>query len=161
MAFMKDGEITATPNDVLFTLVFNVLGNTGDITPLELEESNLILQVVLDTCKLASASILPAEITIQDPNAVIDFENIGLKVKVAPNPVQQGQPIQLEITTENTLSLYAQLYDLSGTLVETQVLQNPVGRSQHAMAKPLQKGIYFLKMTTEGGEEMTAKVVVF
>ena len=161
MAYLQDGKTTATPNDILFSLVFNVLGNVGETTSLELDESNLILQVVVDTCKLATASVLPIEITIQAPNAVFDFENLDLQVKVAPNPVRKGQSIQLEVTTENVRSLYAELYDLSGSLVETKVFQNPAGRSQRALDKPLQKGIYFLKITSEGGEEMAAKVVVY
>ncbi len=161
MAFIQDGETTASPNEVLFTLVFNVLGNVGETTTLELDESNLPLQVVVDDCKLSSPSVLPTDITIQEPNAVIDFGDIGLQVKVAPNPVQQGQPIQLEVTSLNARSLDVQLYGLSGTLVEMMTLESPAGKSLHTMGRSLQKGVYFLKVTSGEGMAITAKLMVY
>ena len=161
LAFIQEGETTASPNDILFTLVFNVLGNVDQTTTLELDESNLSLQVVVDDCKLTSPSILPTDITIQEPNAVIDFGDIDLQVKVTPNPVRQGQSVQLEVATLNARSLHAQLYDLSGASVETAVLESPAGKSFHHLSKSLRKGIYFLKITSEEGVAMTAKVIVY
>lgn len=161
MVHLETEEATFGPNEVLFTLVFDVLAPTGAITELALDETNMPLQVVVDTCKLASASVTPIDVTIQDPNAVVDFEDLGLQVKVVPNPVQQGQPINLEVMTKEARSLQIQLFDLNGTAVNANTIQCLVGKSLHSWQQSLPKGIYFLKIRTERGKELTTKVVVF
>jgi uncharacterized repeat protein (TIGR01451 family) len=161
LVHLETEEATFGPNEVLFTLVFDALAPVGANTQLELDETNMPLQVVVDTCKLASASVTPIDITIQDPNAVVNFEDLGLQVKVAPNPVQQGQPINLEVMTKEARSLQIQLFDLSGTAVNALTIQCSVGKSLHTVQQSLPKGIYFLKVKTERGKELSTKVVVF
>ena len=74
-------------NETLFTLVFNALAPIGSTTILELDESEIPLQVVVEECKLANPSVLSTEVTVQT-TAVIEFEDTGLQVKVAPNPIR-------------------------------------------------------------------------
>lgn len=161
MVHLDNVEATYGPNEVLFTLVFDALAPTGANTQLALDESNMPIQVVVDTCKLASASVIPVDVTILDPNAVVDFEDLGLQVKIVPNPVQQGQPINLEVMTKEARSLQIQLFDLSGTALNAITIQCPVGKSLHNLQQSLPKGIYFLKVKTERGEELSTKVIVF
>ncbi len=152
---------TTTPDEVLFTLVFNVLAPVGTTTLIELDETNLPLQVVVDTCKLAGASVTGTEVTIEDPNAVIDFDDIGLQVKIAPNPIRQGQAVSLEMKTATARRLSVQLFDMNGTLHHAGTFQGPVGRSVYHINADLKKGIYFMKINAGEGVERTAKLVVY
>ncbi|MEZ4957057.1 MAG: cohesin domain-containing protein [Saprospiraceae bacterium] len=161
LAYLQGGEKTVAADETLFTLVFDVLAPNGANTQLALDETNMPLQVVVDTCKLASASVTPVEIIIMDPNAVVNFEDLGLQVKIVPNPVQQGHPINLEVMAKEARSLQIQLFDLSGTAVDALTIQCPVGKSLHTVQQSLPKGIYFLKVKTERGKELSTKVVVF
>lgn len=152
---------TYDENETLFTLVFNALAPIGSTTTLELDESDIPLQVVVDTCKLANPAVISTEVEIQEPNAVIDFADTGLQVKIAPNPILQGQTIRLEIISEHSQELDIQLFDLSGAATGNMTLNAAAGRSFHSVKQPMSKGIYLMKVRNAEGEEMTGKVVVF
>ena len=153
-------ELTASADAVLFTLIFNVLGNTGDATPLSLDETNLPLQVVVDTCKLASPSVITTDITISEPNTVIEFEDTDLHITVAPNPVRQGGDIQLWVSSKKAEIINIQMFDLSGALIESSTLNVPLGQSFHRLMTPLPKGVYLLKVKDGKEAEMAGKIVV-
>ncbi len=156
-----DQGTTVSSDEVLFTLVFNITAPINSSTLIELDGTNIPLQVVVDTCKLASASVTGTEITIEDVNAVIDFGDIGLQVKVAPNPVRQGQVISLEITTATARRLAVQLFDMNGAMHHAGTFQSPTGKSVYPLNADLRKGIYFMKIDAGEGVERTAKLVVY
>ena len=154
-------EISAGEDETLFKLNFNTLAPMGTSTMLELDESEMPLQVVVDTCKLAGPSVDDTEITIQNPNAAIDMDKINLQVQVSPNPIRQGQVFQVKVDTDRSRHVDLQLCDLSGQLIERATINCPAGQSYHALKAALPKGIYLLKVQSGDEAARTGKVVVF
>ncbi|MEO1260362.1 MAG: T9SS type A sorting domain-containing protein [Bacteroidota bacterium] len=154
-------ELTAGENETLFRIRFNTLAPLGTSTMLELDESEIPLQVVVDTCKLAGPSVADSEITIQNPSSVVDFEKVELHAQVVPNPIKQGQAVQVGISSNRNRQVDLGLYELSGSLIEKTTIHCPEGQSYHALNAALAKGIYLLKVQSEDGAAHTGKVVVF
>ena len=133
----------------------------GTIMQWELDESQLILQIILDNCKLSSPLAVPTDITILSPHAAFNSEEIKLSVLVSPNPIKQWQSIQMKVNTDRGRSLGIQVFDLKANSIKHKTIKSPAGQSQHLLKEELKKGIYLLRIQTEEGKVMTGKLVVF
>jgi len=154
-------SLTASSDEVLFTLVFNVLAPVNSTTQIELDETNIPLQVVVELCKLAGASVTSTEVTIADPNAVIDFEKIGLQLTLHPNPLQVGQDLNVKIQTTSAQQLTVEFIDLGGKQHYLETLDCPAGQSSYLLHPKLAKGIYFVKIAAGSGAVKSTKLVVY
>lgn len=153
--------VSYNPNETLFTLVFNALGQEGASTTLELNEEGTPMQVVVEGCKLASGKVQSTEVTISDPNSTIDLGNAGIKVSIAPNPLPQNQPLQVAIETKKAETLQLQFYDLNGSLLKTQRRHFAAGKNNLQLPLGFSKGLYFVKIKNGEGVEGTVKLVVY
>lgn len=151
---------TLADSTTIFTLKFNVLGSIGSTTTLELDESNLPFQVVVEDCKLASASLQNTTITIGDPTAIITLETENFHLQIAPNPSLAGQPITAEISSAKERELNFCIYDVQGSLIWENTKLIPIGISGIMLAPGLSKGIYFLRVNDSEGRSSLLKLSV-
>ena len=89
--------LTLDDETTLFTLVFNTVAPMGAQTPITFDDTEIPFQTVVDDCKLTGGSHTGTNVTIDNPNAAIEFEDLDLAVQIAPNPIPQGQPLSLQI----------------------------------------------------------------
>ncbi len=144
----------------LCTLKFLAIGGVGSSTPLELDETNLPFQVVVEDCKLAVASIENTIITIQNPNAVSTIAEGDFSLQIMPNPSLAGQPISVQINADKTRDLTFAIYNHQGYLVWERQEHFQAGTSVLTISPNLPKGIYLLRIADDQGNNRVLKMSV-
>lgn len=99
--------------------------------------------------------MLPYTENCYEMNVGIDELLQNSKVSLSPNPVKQGQSI--EIKTINKIGII-QVYNVSGNLIKT--IPSSFTKKQSIETRDLEKGFYLLRIEMEGGEVLTSKVLV-
>lgn len=99
--------------------------------------------------------ILPYIESCYEKNVGIDEILQNSNVSISPNPVQQGQIIEVEA---NNSIAEIQIYNVSGKLEKT--ISSSFTKKQGIDTHDLEKGFYLLKIEIEGGWVLTSKVLV-
>lgn len=133
----------------LCTLKFLAIGGVGSSTPLELDETYLPFQVVVEDCKLANASIENTIITIQNSNGVSTIAEGNFSLQIMPNPSLAGQPISVQINADKTRDLTFAIYNHQGHLIWEKQVSFQAGTSTANLSPNLPKGIYLLHIADE------------
>lgn len=93
--------------------------------------------------------------------AVIFGDGDIVLTKMYPNPVQKGQPLNMEISIPSNEAAQVEVLDVLGKSVYRNFL--PLGTGVYETAIPTSNwngGVYFLKITTTGNQQMIRRVVV-
>jgi hypothetical protein len=144
----------------LCTLKFLAIGGVGSSTPLELDETHLPFQVVVEDCKLAGASLQNAMVTIADPSAIVTVNAANLNMQIAPNPSLAGQAITAEISSSEETEIRFSVFDMQGSLIWENIKQIPAGLSGIRLAPGLSKGMYLLHINDTKGNSSILKLSV-
>ncbi|NOR85990.1 MAG: T9SS type A sorting domain-containing protein [Bacteroidales bacterium] len=99
--------------------------------------------------------MLPYTENCYEINVGIDELLQNSKVSLSPNPVQQGQFIEIEA---NYSIAEIQIYNLTGNHIKT--IPSSFTNKQSIKTNDLEKGLYLLKIEMEDGEVLTSKVLV-
>ncbi|MCB0520330.1 MAG: T9SS type A sorting domain-containing protein [Saprospiraceae bacterium] len=144
----------------IFTLKFLATGGIGSSTLLELDESNLPFQVVVEECKLAGASMQSTTITLENPSAASRLEEEGFSLKIAPNPAMAGQPVVAEIKSSSDKLLTFTIFSQQGSALWQKTERCPAGTSRANLSHGLPQGVYLLRITDANGLRSVLKMSV-
>lgn len=153
-----DTDQSFPDGSTIFTLLFDALASTGTSTDLSLDQSLLPFQVVVEDCKLADATMENATI---DLLLDVPTSELGVSMSIAPNPMEAGQSVFVNINSKTSQSLELHLYDANGRLIQAWEKEVPSGNSSFPLAMPLAKGLYFLKTMDENGGVAAMKLVSY
>lgn len=156
------GQTSTLPDDAtLFKLKFKALSAMGSVTPMTLDTSNLPFQVVVEDCKLATGIVQNATVAVEEPSATGNLEVEGFSLKIAPNPVRSGFPVFAEIMAETARMLTFQIFDPNGVQIENRKEFVQAGKTTVRLSRPLQQGIFVVKVSDENGKRLVLKLVVY
>ncbi|MDR2121585.1 MAG: CotH kinase family protein [Flavobacteriaceae bacterium] len=88
-------------------------------------------------------------------NEYKNIDNVEI-INISPNPVQSGKQIYIEVNNDNLKNLTVDIYDITGNKVST----IPVRVDNTVLTDPQLKGIYIMKVLSEGKLLRTFRFIV-
>jgi SdrD B-like domain len=144
--------------------VFNGIAGDYELSIVSPENTNLVACQPTANISLGESQTVEHNYGASDPESPSStnaLEQGGFSVKITPNPVQAGQPISIETTTETARALRFQAFDASGKLLHTWERQAQPGTNNFSLNASLNEGIYLLKTVDDSGKGQAVKLMVY
>ena len=106
------------------------------------------------TCLIGIVSGAREEFQIEGENESIENVSISLNMNLYPNPANFNST--LEITSGITEPAELNIFDMAGRLVHSETV---VTNEKVIIAEGLNLGIYLVRVTTQSGEQNSARLV--
>ncbi len=137
---------TLSDDAVLFYLIFDVTGNAGISSTINLFSSvTTPIEIVSGDLKVLDFDVEKGTVTVGSSSGTDQGSIAGLVVKASPNPFV-GQPV-LQLTSDRPRVLQATILEMSGKVLSSEIISIDTGVQQRTMERILPQGMYLLQLT--------------